>query len=187
LEEFHAKAQRDSINRSGYLSKCLLFFYTLFASCVLTFAPLREIFLPICVIRDLNLLLMSLLKRYLFCYYLLCAMPALVQAQQPELISPIGHTDVVRTAKFSASEKYVITGGADRVAIVWETLSGKKLHSFPATKSEIGYAFFSDNDKYIAVGTDSSVVIWSVPGYTNWANSTWQGELIFLLTAKNFL
>lgn len=121
---------------------------------------------------------MSFLKRYVLYACLLLAFPGVLQAQQPELVSPIGHTASVKTARFSSSEKYLITGGADKSAIIWETLSGKKLHSFPATKTEIGYAFFSMNDKYIVVGTDSSVVIWSVPDYTK------MGE--FNLTRRTF-
>ncbi len=87
-------------------------------------------------------------------------------AQEPELVLPTGHTEIVRTARFSPDGKYVLTGGADKTVNVWETVSGKKIQSLGGNSSDLSYAFFSNDGRYIAAGTDSTVIIWSVPAYT---------------------
>jgi WD40 repeat protein/uncharacterized caspase-like protein len=88
--------------------------------------------------------------------------PVLTEAQQPSLVLPIGHSGIVRSARFSDDGKYVITGGADQVMKIWQTHSGKMIQSFNGSKGEIYDAFFSADTKYAAVITDSAVYLWSV-------------------------
>jgi WD40 repeat protein/uncharacterized caspase-like protein len=100
----------------------------------------------------------SYLLYFFSCLHAVCA-------QQPELVLPIGHTSKVNLAQFSPDNKYVLTGGEDKIVNVWETFSGKKIRSLGGNNADISYAFFSNDGKYIAVGTDSAVIIWSVPSY----------------------
>lgn len=102
------------------------------------------------------------LKKSFTVFLFFFALPFLVQAQQPSLVLPVGHTGIVRSARFSIDGKYVITGGADRVMKVWQTFSGKMVQTFSGSKGEIYDAFFSSNTKYAAVITDSAVYLWSV-------------------------
>lgn len=104
-------------------------------------------------------------KIFSFLFFLISLINA-GNSQQPEMVLPIGHTDNVNTARFSSDGKYVITGGTDKQVNIWETFSGKKIRSLGGNTSGIIYAFFSNDNKYIVVGTDSSVIIWSVPAYT---------------------
>lgn len=108
---------------------------------------------------------MRFLNGYAMLAAILFFLPVGVRAQQPGLVLPTGHTEYVRTARFSPNGKFVITGGEDKTVIVWETLSGKKIQSLGGNKGVITYTLFSSDNKYLAVGTDSIVVIWSVPDY----------------------
>ena len=91
-------------------------------------------------------------------------LPFLMEAQQPSLILPVGHAGIVRSARFSHDGKWVITGGADRVARIWQTDGGKIIQSFTGSKAEIYDAFFSPDTKLAAIITDSAVYLWSVAG-----------------------
>lgn len=104
------------------------------------------------------------MRRWLTIYFTLLIIPA-VYAQQPELVLPVGHTKIVRTAMFSPDNKFVITGGADNIINIWETFSGKKVRSLIDLNAEVRYAFFSNDSKYLVAGSDSTMIIWSVPSY----------------------
>ncbi len=107
-----------------------------------------------------------------------------LQAQQPELVLPVGHTATVNTAEFSPDNKYVVTGGADKTVNIWETFSGKKIRTLSGSPSDIRYAFFSPDGKFIAAGTDSSVSIWSVPSYERMSEFNLVRRAYFSLDGK---
>ena len=45
-------------------------------------------------------------------------------AQGPKLMLPIGHTDIVRSARFSPDGKKIVTTSNDKTAKIWETANG---------------------------------------------------------------
>ena len=45
-------------------------------------------------------------------------------AQQPELILPIGHTEYISSTKYSPDGKYLLTCSGDKTAKLWEVSSG---------------------------------------------------------------
>ncbi|MEO6612118.1 MAG: caspase family protein [Chitinophagaceae bacterium] len=104
-------------------------------------------------------------KPYLCFFLFFFASGFMLLAQQPELVLPTAHTAVIRSAQFSPDNKFVLTSGADKIVNVWETFSGRKIRSLGGNNGDISYAFFSNDSRYMAVGTDSSLIIWSVPSY----------------------
>src|SRR2546423_9953656 len=65
------------------------------------------------------------------------------KAQQPRLILPIGHTDQVNSAEFSADGRYVVTASNDNTAKIWETISGKLIYDLKGHTAYISSAEFS--------------------------------------------
>ncbi|MGC4038617.1 MAG: caspase family protein [Chitinophagaceae bacterium] len=99
------------------------------------------------------------------CYIILFLTAFYCKVVAQQLVVPLGHSGFVRTAAFSSDNQLLVTGSVDRTAIVWETFSGRKIHDLAPNKSAVTYAFFSPDNRFIVVGTDSSICVWSVPGY----------------------
>lgn len=96
----------------------------------------------------------------------------IVHAQKPELVLPIGHTGYVNSAVFSPDGKYILTASYDKTAKIWETSTGKVIHSLEGHTGEIQLAVFSPSGKYIATASkDGKAKIWE----------TLSGRLLFNL------
>ena len=82
-----------------------------------------------------------------------------VYPQQPKLMLPVGHSTSVKSAKFSADGKYVVTASYGMVKI-WETNTGRLLGNLfhPA---DIQTVQFSPDSKYILTASDDNTTkIW---------------------------
>lgn len=66
------------------------------------------------------------------CLLFILSIFQLCHAQQPKLVLPIGHTNQVLNAQFSADGKKVITLSGDGTAKLWEAGSGKLIADFKA-------------------------------------------------------
>jgi WD40 repeat protein/uncharacterized caspase-like protein len=92
-----------------------------------------------------------------------------VLAQEPKLMLPIGHSDFINRSQFSPDGKYVITYATslkDKNAIIWETFSGKKIQSLSTgDNTTIQYARFSNDNKYILLGSENRARIWETRSY----------------------
>ena len=79
--------------------------------------------------------LAATLKTLFFSFCILVQFSAF--AQKPKLVIPVGHTLSVLSVAISPDEKYVLTGGEDNVAILWEATSRKEIRRFVKHKSFI--------------------------------------------------
>ena len=85
-----------------------------------------------------------------------------VKAQQPQLVLPVGHTSAINYACFSKDGKLILTASDDETAKLWETSSGRLLHSFEGHKDRIHKATFSPSGRFISTISDESAGIWEI-------------------------
>ncbi len=86
-------------------------------------------------------------------------------SQEPELETVIqrGHLGAVKSAVFSPDGKFLVTGGRDRTAKLWEVSTGREMRTFIGHEGTVQALCFSPDGKYIATGsTDKTVKLWNV-------------------------
>jgi WD40 repeat protein len=71
------------------------------------------------------------------------------EAQNAQLVLPIGHTDRIHQVSFSPDGKFVLTASRDKTTKLWESKSGKLIHSFTAGSIHHARAFFTPDSKKI--------------------------------------
>ncbi len=91
--------------------------------------------------------------------------PAFCQAQKPQLVVQIGHTDDVRSVAFSRDDKLLASGSWDNTIKIWDVAIGELLRTFSGhDKAVMSVAFSPDRDsKTLASGSlDDTIRIWDV-------------------------
>jgi WD40 repeat protein len=73
---------------------------------------------------------------------------SVVNAQEPRLVLPIGHTGRVNSAIFSPNGKHVLTAASfDNSAKIWDVSSGRMLTELSGHLSGVITAVYSPNGK----------------------------------------
>ncbi len=86
-----------------------------------------------------------------------------VHAQEMETVIQKGHLGAVKTAAFSPDGNFLVTGGRDRTAILWEIKTGREMRTFIGHEGTIVALKFSPDGKFIATGsTDKTAKLWDV-------------------------
>jgi serine/threonine protein kinase/WD40 repeat protein len=79
-----------------------------------------------------------------------------------------GHTQVLgwRALAFDPKGKTLVSGSADRTAILWEVGTWKRLATLPEAKSSVTCVAFSHDGQMLATGSweDGTVVLWDAEG-----------------------
>ncbi|MCF6367059.1 MAG: caspase family protein [Bacteroidales bacterium] len=84
-------------------------------------------------------------------------------AQELETVIQRGHQGAVKVAVFSPDGKFLITGGRDKTAKLWELATGREMRTFQGHEGTILALCFTPDGKYIATGsTDKKVKLWEV-------------------------
>lgn len=84
---------------------------------------------------------------------------AVLCAQSPTLVLPIGHTNTIHSAMYSPNGNYIVTAGWDKTAKVWNT-NGDLLKEIIHPVG-VSFASYSHTGKYIVTGADDGKVrIW---------------------------
>lgn len=74
-----------------------------------------------------------------------------------------GHKDGVHALDFSPDGKRIVTASHDGTAAVWETESGKQIHSLVGHQGAVyGAAFSADGERVATAGLDGLVLVWDV-------------------------
>ncbi len=83
------------------------------------------------------------------CLFLISSFNTVSFAQQPRLVLPIGHTDVIYSAQFSPDGKKIITVSKDNTAKLWDAGKGYLLATFRQKTGYLAEARFSPDGKKI--------------------------------------
>ena len=82
-------------------------------------------------------------------------------AGPPKLMVALGHQDFVASAAFSPDGKFVLTGGGDNNARLWETASGDEIRVFIGHSREVlTVAFSPDRTRILTGSADGSAILW---------------------------
>ncbi|MGL6227320.1 MAG: WD40 repeat domain-containing protein [Thermoguttaceae bacterium] len=85
-----------------------------------------------------------------------------VLADSGILVLP-GHTASVEAVRYNPHEKQLLSGGADGVAILWDTTSGQPIRRFESHRAPIAaVSFGSSPNKYITAGRDRRLLLWEM-------------------------
>ena len=71
-------------------------------------------------------------------------------AQEIKLTLPLGHTSDVNTAVYSPDGKTIVTSSKDKTAKIWDSQTGKLLHTLKGHTKNLAYACYGQDGKIIA-------------------------------------
>ena len=73
-----------------------------------------------------------------------------------------GHSGVVNSVAFAADGTRILTGSSDGTARLWETGSGRLLHSFEGHSGVSSVAFAADGTRILTGSDDSTARLWEI-------------------------
>jgi len=104
-----------------------------------------------------------------------------LQAQEPQLILPMGHTLGVAAAVFSPDGKRMVTAAIDNIAKIWEIETGRLLANLKGHKDSIYYANYSpDGKKIITSCWDGTAKIWDANSALMLADLTGHTDKVYV-------
>ena len=81
----------------------------------------------------------------------------------PHLSAQLGHSGGIASVALSGDGKWLVTGSADRTALLWEITSGREVRSFQGhTDSVIAVALSSDGRRLVTGSADGTARLWDV-------------------------
>ena len=73
------------------------------------------------------------------------------------------HNNISSINWSNTSDKYILTAGKDKFAVIWDVQTGKNVLKLEGHSSHIQTAIFSKDDKKIfTIGTDQILIIWEL-------------------------
>jgi WD40 repeat protein len=103
------------------------------------------------------------------CFILILIALIKIQAQEPKLVLPIGHTKDITISSFSPDGKVLLTASNDHTVKLWEPATGSLLLDFTAHKEDIRQAVFSpDGDMVLSVDQEGIAKLWHTSGLIIW-------------------
>lgn len=84
-----------------------------------------------------------------------------VQAQSPELVVQLGHSDRVRCAALSRDGKFVVTGAEDNTLKLWDVAKGQLVRTYTGHRKPIySVALSPDGTRLYSAGEDDRLKLW---------------------------
>jgi WD40 repeat protein len=95
-------------------------------------------------------------------FFLFVLVKTLVQAQEPRLVLPVGHTANIVTAKFSPDDRYIATAANDKTAKIWDARTGKLLADLKGhIKDIVELNFNAAGDRILTLSNlDTAAKLW---------------------------
>src|SRR5262249_37168610 len=101
-------------------------------------------------------------QRFVCMFLFLAFACRIAAAQKPELVVQSGHSGEVVGLAFSPDGKLLASGARDNTVKLWDTSSGKELHTLSGMRGE-SHVAFSPDDRILATGGDDAVLrLWDV-------------------------
>jgi WD40 repeat protein len=117
------------------------------------------------------------LPRMLTLIVLSLAVGATAVAQKPELVSQIGHLDLIYALAISHDAKLLASAGVDKSIIVWSIPEGKQISSLKGHSEWVFTLAFSPDGRLLASGSsDNTVILWNVSKGTKEVEISLQGS-----------
>ena len=86
-----------------------------------------------------------------------------VAKETPQLVLPIGHTDLITSVAFSPDGQYVLSGSVDKTMKLWEVATGREIRAFKGHESTVESVAFSPDGKFALSGSfDRTIRLWEV-------------------------
>ena len=79
-----------------------------------------------------------------------------------EVRSFVGHNGVVSSVAVSGDDKWLVTGGDDTAARLWEISSGKQIRTFGGHEGWINFVALNGDGKWLLTGAGRSCRLWEV-------------------------
>lgn len=77
-----------------------------------------------------------------------------------------GHSGAITSIAFSPDGKFFVSGSEDFNLVLWETSTGREVHTFRGHRDTVTSVAFSTDGQYIVSGSrDKTVRIWSISNY----------------------
>src|SRR5262249_10873291 len=70
-----------------------------------------------------------------------------------QLVVQLGHSSDITSAAFSPNKEFMVSGGVDRIAIVWEVATGRVLRRLVGHTAPVNTVAFSPDGKLILTGS----------------------------------
>lgn len=89
--------------------------------------------------------------------------PEPTSTAQPQLFIQLGHSQIIKAVAASPDGRFVITGGLDRTARLWDAATGAELKVFAGHTGDVtALAFSPDNRFAISASQDNTARLWDL-------------------------
>jgi WD40 repeat protein len=80
---------------------------------------------------------------------------------RPELMVQLGHSGPILCSTFSPDEKYLLTGGLDYTARLWDVATGKEIRRFLGNREPVDMVSFLPDGRRIVTHSDNGpLILW---------------------------
>src|SRR5205085_9075319 len=76
-----------------------------------------------------------------------------------------GHSEAVQSVAFSPSGAQFASAGMDNTVRIWDTMTGKELHTLKGLTDRLSIAFSPNGSRLVAASSDQTIRVWDLNTY----------------------